>query len=228
MKAALVMPALNEEGSIGRVVAEAASDLIHEIIVVDNGSSDRTAEVAEAAGARVVRQAHKGYGYACSAGAAAAADLVDTLVFMDGDGSDDAGQVALLLEPLADDRADLVLGVRRRDLAQPGALLGHQRLGTLLTAGLIRLLYGVKISDLPPARAIRRSVLADLSMREMTFGWPVEMIVKSARRGLRIVEVPVVSRPRFAGQSKVSGTVRGTLMAAYYLPRTAIRYAWRD
>jgi len=228
MKAVLVMPALNEEGSIGRVVAEATSDLIHEIIVVDNGSSDRTAEVAEAAGARVVVENRRGYGYACSAGAAAAADTIDTIVFMDGDGSDDASQVPLLLKPLADGQADLVLGARRRDPAQPDALLAHQRLGTALTAGLIRLLYGLKISDLPPARAIRRSVLAELSMREMTYGWPVEMIVKCARRGHRIVEVPVSSRPRFAGQSKVSGTVRGTLMAAYFLPRTAIRYAWRD
>jgi hypothetical protein len=107
-------------------------------------------------------------------------------------------------------------------------MLGHQRLGTALTTGLIRLLYGVRITDLPPARAIRRSVLEGLSMREMTYGWPVEMVVKSARLGHRIVQVPVVSRPRFAGQSKVSGTVRGTIMAAYYLPSTAVRYAWRD
>ncbi len=228
MRVAVIIPALNEEGAVAHVIAGVPRDLVHQIIVVDNGSTDRTGEVAQTAGALVVREERRGYGYACAAGVAAAADGFDVLVFMDGDGSDDASQMSALIEPIERDEADLVLGSRVLGPAARGALLPHQRLGNGLTTGLVRLLYGQPITDLPPFKAIRRPVLVGLGMREMTYGWTVEMIVKCARRGHRIVEVPVATRPRIAGQSKVSGTIKGTLLAAYYLLGTTLKYAWSD
>jgi glycosyltransferase involved in cell wall biosynthesis len=219
---------LNEEEAVAHVIADVPRDLVDEVIVVDNGSTDRTGEVARAAGARVVREERRGYGYACAGGVTAAGDEFDVLVFMDGDGSDDAGQMQALIEPIERDEADLVLGSRVLGPAARGALLLHQRLGNGLTTALVRLLYGQRITDLPPFKAIRRPVLAELAMREMTYGWTVEMIVKCAKRGHRIVEVPVATRPRIAGQSKVSGTIKGTVSAAYYLLGTTLKYAWRD
>lgn len=228
MRVAVIIPALNEEEAVAHVIADVPGDLVHQVIVVDNGSTDRTGEVARSAGARVVREERRGYGYACAAGVAAAADGFDVLVFMDGDGSDEAGQMRALIEPIERDEAELVLGSRVLGPAARGALLPHQRLGNLLTAALVRLLYVRRITDLPPFKAIRRTVLDELAMGEMTYGWTVEMIVKCARRGHRIVEVPVATRPRIAGQSKVSGTIKGTVLAAYYLLGTTLKYAWRD
>ena len=228
MRVAVIIPALNEEEAVAHVLADVTWDLVHQVIVVDNGSTDRTGEVAQAAGARVVREERRGYGYACAAGVAAAADGFDVLVFMDGDGSDDAKQMWAIIEPIECDEADLVLGSRVLGPAARGALLPHQRLGNVLTTALVRLLYGQRITDLPPFKAIRRPVLDELGMGEMTYGWTVEMIVKCARRGHRIVEVPVAARPRIAGQSKVSGTIKGTVLAAYYLLGTTLKYAWRD
>jgi glycosyltransferase involved in cell wall biosynthesis len=233
LRVAVIIPALNEEASIVHVIAGMPHDRVDEVLVVDNGSTDRTAEVAQAAGAAVVREERRGYGYACAAGVAAVGAGVDALVFMDGDGSDDARQMGTLIEPLERDRADLVLGSRTlgaRHLGAParGALLPHQRLGNALTTALVRLLYGQRLTDLPPFKAIRRPLLTELNMSEMTYGWTVEMIVKCARRGHRIVEVPVSARPRLGGQSKVSGTIVGTVLAAYYLLGTTIRYAWRE
>jgi len=227
VKVAVIIPTLNEEESVAHVIADVPRDLVHDVIVVDNGSTDRTAEVAQRAGARVVREERRGYGYACAAGVAAAGDRSDVLVFMDGDGSDDTDQIGALIEPIERDEADLVLGSRVLGPAVRGALLPHQRLGNVLTTTLVRLLYGQWITDLPPFKAIRRPVLVELGMREMTYGWTVEMIVKCARCGCRIVEVPVAARPRIAGQSKVSGTLKGTALAAYYLLRTTFKYAWR-
>jgi glycosyltransferase involved in cell wall biosynthesis len=228
MKVALIIPALNEEESLVHVLPTIPRDLVDQVIVVDNGSTDRTGEVARAARARVVREERRGYGYACAAGVAAASDAFDALLFMDGDGSDDACQIGTLVAPLERDEADLVLGSRVLDQATTGALLPHQRLGNALTTTLIRLLYGQQLTDLPPLKVIRRGVLDSLHMREMTYGWTVEMIVKCARRGHRIIEVPATTRPRIAGRSKVSGTVVGTLLAAYYLLGTTIKYAWRE
>jgi glycosyltransferase involved in cell wall biosynthesis len=228
VKIAVIIPALNEEESIAHVIAEVPRDLVHEIVVVDNGSTDRTAEVARSAGAEVVREERRGYGYACAAGVASAGDRFDVLVFMDGDGSDDADQMRALVEPIGRDQADLVLGSRTLGPAARGALLPHQRLGNALTTALVRLLYGRRLTDLPPFKAIRRSLLAELGMREMTYGWTVEMIVKCARCDRRIVEIPVSARARIGGQSKVSGTIKGTILAAYYLLGTTIKYAWRD
>jgi glycosyltransferase involved in cell wall biosynthesis len=228
VRVAVIVPALNEEESVTHVIAGVPYDVADEVIVVDNGSTDRTAEVAQAAGARVVREERRGYGYACAAGVAAAGNRCDVLVFMDGDGSDDGAQMRALVEPIKSDEADLVLGSRALGSAARDALLPHQRLGNVLTTALVRLLYGQRITDLPPFKAIRRVVLIELDMHEMTYGWTVEMMVKCARRGYRIAEVPVTARPRIGGRSKVSGTVRGTILAAYHLLSATIKYAWRD
>lgn len=232
MRTAVIIPALNEEEALAHVLPGIPRDRVDQVIVVDNGSTDRTGEVARAAGARVVREERRGYGYACAAGVAAAGDWLDVLLFMDGDGSDDARHIRALTGPLERDEADLVLGSRTLQAASGGAargaLLPHQRLGNALTTALIRLLYRQRLTDLPPLKAIRRTVLASLGMREMTYGWTVEMIVKCARHQHRIVEVPVTTRPRIAGRSKVSGTVKGTILAAYYLLGTTIKYAWRE
>jgi len=230
MKTALIIPALNEEAVIARVVAEVPREQAQTVIVVDNGSTDRTAEQAAAAGATVVREERRGYGYACAAGVAWAnlqAEF-DVLAFMDGDGSDDAGQLPDLLAPLERGEAHLVLGSRVLGAAQRGALLPHQRLGNRLTTGLIHLLYGQRLTDLPPFKAVHRATLAELGMSEMTYGWTIEMIVKSAKRNAPIVEIPVSTRPRMGGQSKVSGTLKGTVLAAYYMLGTTIKYAWRE
>jgi MoaA/NifB/PqqE/SkfB family radical SAM enzyme len=225
MEITVIIPALNEEESIPHVLAGVPENLLNNVIVVDNGSSDRTADVAQMAGAQVVREERRGYGYACAAGVAAAGDEPDVLVFLDGDGSDDAGQIRALLEPIERGDADLVLGSRVPDSRAEGVLLPHQRLGNVIVTSLVRLLYGQRITDLPSFKAIRRPVLTDLEMREMTYGWTVEMIVKCAKRGYRIVELPADSRPRIAGQSKVSGTVKGTALAAYHLVGTTLKYA---
>jgi len=228
VRIAVIIPALNEQESIPQVVAELPRDLVQEVIVVDNGSTDQTAQVAKAAGARVVHQPQRGYGYACAAGAAAAQPEADVLVFMDGDGSDDGSQVQTLIEPIESGQADLVLGSRVLGPAAREALLPHQRLGNSLTTALIRLLYRRRITDLPPFKAIRRPILDELHMREMTYGWTVEMIVKCARLDHRIVEIPATARSRIGGVSKVSGTLKGTIMAAYYMLGTTIKYAWRN
>jgi glycosyltransferase involved in cell wall biosynthesis len=228
MHVALIIPALNEEQVIARVVAEVPREHVQRVIVVDNGSSDGTAAQAAAAGATVVREERRGYGYACAAGVAGAGDEPDVLAFMDGDGSDDAGQLPDLLAPLEAGEADLVLGSRVLGAAQQGAILAHQRLGNSLTTGLVRLLYGQRLSDLPPFKAIRRSVLVELGMSEMTYGWTIEMILKCAKKGVPIAEVPVSARPRMGGHSKVSGTLKGTVLAAYYMLGTTLKYAWRE
>jgi glycosyltransferase involved in cell wall biosynthesis len=232
MRVAAIIPALNEEEALLHVLPEIPGDAVDLVIVVDNGSTDRTGQVARAAGAHVVCEERRGYGYACAAGVAAAGQAFDALLFMDGDGSCDPADIPALLAPLERDEADLALGSRalggQRAVRGARALLPHQRLGNALTTALIRALYGQHLTDLPPLKAIRQPVLASLGMREMTYGWTVEMIVKCARRRHRIVELPAAARPRAAGVSKVSGTLKGTILAAYYLLGTTIRYAWRE
>ncbi|HSC28914.1 MAG TPA: glycosyltransferase family 2 protein [Vicinamibacterales bacterium] len=224
IRISVIIPALNEEGAIGSVVGEIARDRVHEIIVVDNASTDRTAEVAAAAGARVVHEPRRGYGAACRAGARAAVDA-DILVFLDGDRNEDPREMERVLSPVLTGAADLVIGSRVRDAA-PGTLTPQQRVGNRVVTILLRLLYGLRLTDIGPFRALPVSVLRDLDMQHETYGWPVEMVVKAARRGYRIVEVPVSCRPR-VGRSKVAGTVRGSVLAGYHLLLTTLRYAWR-
>jgi glycosyltransferase involved in cell wall biosynthesis len=224
---AVIIPALNEAGNIQRLVREVLATAPVQVIVVDNGSTDATAKEAGAAGAQVVHEPRRGYGYACAAGVvAAAAGAADILVFLDGDHSFLPGELPTLLAPILTGEADLVLGSRYRGHIAPGAMPPQQRFGNWLAARLMNRLYGLSVTDLGPYRAIRRSVLESLKMQEMTFGWPTEMMTKAARQGARIVEVPVSFHKRRAGRSKVSGTVRGTVLAAWYILGVTLRYAW--
>jgi len=225
MRIAVIIPALDEEAAIGGVVRAVPKDLVQEVIVVDNGSRDRTGEMAQAAGARVVREPTRGYGAACQAGVKAA-EGADLLVFLDGDGSDDPREIPALLRPIVEGRADLVLGSRTLGRSEEGALTTHQRLGNWFVLLLIRLLYGLRLSDLGPFRVVTASAIRSLEMEHRTYGWPVEMLVKAVKKGYRIVEVPTSCRKRI-GRSKVAGTVRGSLLAGFHLVSTALRYAWR-
>ena len=222
MRVSLIIPALNEADCLSALLAEIPAGLIDQTIVVDNGSTDRTAEVAQTAGALVIDEPRRGYGYACAAGAAAAEG--DVLVFMDGDGSFAPGELPDLLAPLHRVEADLVLGSRM--LRERVMMPDHQRAGNLIFAWLLRQRFGLKLTDLGPYRAICRELLMELNMQERTFGWPLEMIIKTARLQRMIVEVPVAYRPRFAGQSKISGTLRGSIQTAYRFLLVALRYAY--
>lgn len=227
MYVAVVIPARNEEEALPGVLAQIPAGVVDLVVVVDNGSIDRTAAVARAAGATVVHEPRAGYGYACAAGVRAAlAQGAEVLVFLDADGSFDAGQIPDLVAPLQAGQADLVLGSRPAGGMEPGAMPAHARFGNWLVARLMGLLYGLRVSDLGPFRAIRAGLLERLSMREMTFGWPTEMMVKAARLGGRVVEVPARYRVRRGGRSKVSGTVRGTLLATYFILWVTLRYAF--
>jgi glycosyltransferase involved in cell wall biosynthesis len=223
MMVTLIIPALNEAACIGPLLAELPAGLVQEVLVVDNGSTDDTAGAARQAGARVVSEPRRGYGFACAAGVAAARGEI--LAFMDGDASFIPGELGQLLAPLLHGSADLTLGTRLRGELALGAMPPHQRFGNWLVARLITLLYNVHLTDLGPFRAVRRDLLLALDMRERTYGWPVEMIVKAARQRVRIVELPVSYRPRLAGRSKVGGTLRGTVLATYRILRTTLRYA---
>jgi len=223
MRVTAVIPARNEEGAIGKVIEALPRRLVQQVIVVDNGSTDLTADVARAAGAVVVEDPRPGYGRACAAGVAAAGDA-EVILFLDGDYSDFPEEAPGILAPILDGTADLVIGSRLRGAREPGALPLHQLFGNWLVSRLMGLLYGMRITDLGPFRAIRADLLASLGMREMTYGWPTEMMVKAARGGARIVEVPVSYRKRI-GRSKISGTIRGTVLATYYIVGVTLRYA---
>jgi glycosyltransferase involved in cell wall biosynthesis len=209
----VIIPALNEAESIGRVVGEMPWGRIAECIVADNGSTDGTVEIARAAGARVVESA-RGYGAACKAGADAAVAGSDILVFMDGDGSDVIADLDRLVGPIERDEADFVIGSRMRGRREPGSMLASQVFAGWLVGRLLRLTQGVRYTDMGPFRAIRRSCLERLQMAEMTYGWNLEMQVKACQHGLRIVEVPVDYRRRLGGTSKVSGDLGASLRAA--------------
>jgi glycosyltransferase involved in cell wall biosynthesis len=225
VKISVIIPACNEEQAIGEVVRAVPIDGIHEIVVVDNGSTDETATQATIAGARVVFESRPGYGSACLAGAQAAADA-DVLVFLDGDRSDDPCQLETVAGPILEDRADLVIGSRIQGVLEKGAMPLHGRLGNRFIVFLLRLLYGVNITDMGSFRAIRSQTLFDLKMEQMTYGWPVEMVVKAARQGLRIHSVPINYRRRI-GKSKVTGTIRGTILATYYMFMVPLKYLFR-
>ena len=206
----VVIPALNEEDSIGQVIAE-IPDWVDRILVADNGSTDRTAERAREAGAEVVDAPQRGYGSACLAGIAAAGET-DILIFVDGDLADYPERMATLVDPVVYDGVDMVIGSRVLGGAEVGALTATQRFGNWLACRLIRLFWGVRHTDLGPFRAIRRAALDRLAMEDRDFGWTVEMQVKAAQQGMRVVEVPVPYRRRI-GTSKISGTIRGTIRA---------------
>jgi glycosyltransferase involved in cell wall biosynthesis len=220
-RATVIIPALDEAGVIGALVSRVPPDLVDEVVVVDNGSSDDTAREAAKAGARVVSEPRRGYGAACWAGVSALDATATVAVFLDGDGSQRPEELARVLAPLEADRADLVLGARAPSADHPW----HARLGTRGVAAFVSWRYQQRITDVPPFRAIRVPLLRRLHMRDRAFGWPVEMVVKAAALGARIVEVPVSHEPRMAGRSKVSGSLVGSARAAYGFLRAALRAA---
>jgi len=224
MRVTAIIPALDEEEAIGETVAHLDRGLVQEIIVVDNGSRDHTADRAAAAGARVVFESRRGYGSACLAGVKSS-QSAEVVVFLDGDGSDVPEDLPRILAPILRDEADLVLGSRIRGRPEPGSLSAHQIWGNRVVLTLLRLLYGVRLTDFGPFRAIRMEALTRLGMSHPTYGWPIEMVVKAAKSDVRIAEVPVNYRRR-VGRSKVAGTVRGSLLAGYHLIATVLRYAW--
>ena len=223
-RVAVVIPALDEEAAIGRVLAE-VPDWVDRIVVADNGSRDRTAEVARAAGATVVTEPERGYGAACLAALAAVGDP-DIVVFLDGDYSDHPAEMAALVDPIAEGRAALVVGSRVLGVLEPGALTPQQLFGNWLATRLIRMIWGVAYTDLGPFRAVAAPALARLVMSDRTYGWTVEMQIKAAVLGLASLEVPVSYRRRI-GVSKVSGTVKGTILAGWKILSTIARYGLR-
>ena len=209
----VIIPALNEEASIGKVLADIPRDGIAEVIVVDNGSSDGTAAAARRAGAAVLTEPRRGYGYACMTGIARATERsVPIIAFLDGDYSDYPEDLNLVLRPIRTEGYDMVIGSRMMGEREPGAMLPQGVFGNWLATSLIRLFWGARFTDLGPMRAIRREALERLRMREPAYGWTVEMQIKAARTGLRSTEVPVRYRKRI-GESKVTGTLSGTLKA---------------
>ncbi|MGE5321477.1 MAG: glycosyltransferase family 2 protein [Actinomycetota bacterium] len=222
MRVSVVIPTHNEAQAIGRVLGDLPSDLVTEVIVVDSNSSDGTPAIAAQMGARVIQEPRRGYGRACLTGFANAS-TPDVIVFLDGDYSDRPSELPILLAPVIEDRADITMGSRLGTNRNSGAMPWHAAFGNRLAAGLIRLLYGLEISDLGPFRALRADVLRALALEETTYGWPVEMILKGSRAGFRIVEVPVSYYPRI-GRSKISGTVKGTIGAAWFILSRIVRY----
>ncbi len=233
-RVAVIIPALNEEQSVGATLEElaqvsaSAGKALAQVIVVDNGSTDHTAEVARAHDAHLVVEARRGYGHACLAGVAALDSSTTIVVFMDADGSDDPADLPRLLEPIADGAADLVLGSRLLGEHEPGALTSQQELGNRLATRLLRAFFGARYTDLGPFRAIRREALERLGMHDTNFGWTVEMQIRATQQRLRVQEVPVRYRRRRAGKSKVSGTFRGSLLAGAKILWTILRYRFSN
>jgi glycosyltransferase involved in cell wall biosynthesis len=221
---AVIIPALNEEESIGRVIAAIPEMLLPDVIVVDNGCTDRTAEIARSHGARVVSEPHRGYGAACLAGLAALEDA-DVVAFLDADFSDDPARLSDLIAPIADGRADFVMGSRMLGNCEPGALPPHSRFGNWLAGLILTHLYGQPTTDLGPFRAIRRTTLDQLHMQDRGFGWTMEMQAKAARLRLRTIEIPVPYRRRI-GRSKITSSLRASLQAGVIILSTAFRLLW--
>lgn len=222
----VVVPALNEAESIAAVVRDClATNLPREVIVVDNGSIDRTADNARAAGARIISETKAGYGRACAAGIRGLSPECEIVVFLDGDGSDCPEMMAELVQPIVSCEKDFVIGSRTRGKRERGSMNLQQRFAGRLAGWLVSILYGVRYTDMCPFRAIRRVALDRLSMREETYGWNLEMQMKAARGGLRILEIPVNHRCRTGGVSKVSGTLRGSIVAGARIVATLLRIA---
>lgn len=222
----VIIPAINEEKAIGKVIEEIPKNLVKEIIVVDNGSRDATAAMARSLGVTVLEEGRKGYGYACLKGIdylKQSKTPTGIVVFLDGDHSDYPGQMPSLVAPIMDGKADMVIGSRALGKRQKGSMTIPQRFGNWLSTKLIKIIYGAKFTDLGPFRAIRYHTLVDLNMRDQTFGWTVEMQLKIAKLSLPFVEIPVDYRKRI-GKSKVSGTISGTLMAGYKILYTIFKH----
>src|SRR5215212_1903917 len=221
----VIIAALNEEAAIAKVIDSVPRNLADEIIVVDNGSKDRTAEVAAAAGARVVKEPIPGYGRAFRAGLRSIAPKCDVVVFLDGDGSDCPEMMDRLVNPISEGKADFVIGSRTRGNREAGSMNFHQVLAGYGIGFMLRILYGVRSTDMGPFRAIRRVTLDRLGLREETYGWPLEMQMRAARARVRTIEVPVDYRRRAGGHSKIAGTVRGSVLAATRILITLARIA---
>ena len=225
MRVSVIIPTHNEARAIGRVLADLPVDQVTEVIVVDSNSNDGTPEIAASMGARVIQEPRRGYGRACLTGLAAT-NSPDIVVFLDGDYSDRPSELPILLEPIIQGDADITIGSRLRQQRIRAALPWHQAFGNRLAAGLIRVLYRLAITDLGPFRAGRADVLRALALEEATYGWAVEMILKGAINGFRVVEVPVSYYPRI-GKSKIGGTVKGTVGAAWFILSLTLRYYFR-
>jgi len=224
----VIIPAYNEEKSIEKVIRDIPKEWVQDIIVVDNNSDDQTFAAAKRAGVTVLQEPQQGYGKACLTGIAYAltkntGQKPEIIVFLDGDYSDYPQEMPLLLKPILENKADLVIGSRALGKREKGAMLPQQLFGNWLATTLLRLLYGARFTDLGPFRAIRTNKLIQLQMQDQTYGWTVEMQLKAAKLGLRSVEVPVSYRKRI-GFSKISGTVKGTLLAGYKIILTIFRY----
>jgi glycosyltransferase involved in cell wall biosynthesis len=227
MRNALIIPALNEEPVIGQMLQAVPRSLYSTVIVVDNGSTDRTSELASAHGAIVLREPERGYGAACLRALAALPQDIEAVVFMQADLSEDPEEARLLLDPIAAGGADLVIGSRTMGTADPGALLPHQEFGNWVATSLIRLFYGHHYTDLGPFRAIRRDVLERLSMRDRNYGWTIEMQIRALEEGLRVMEIPIRYRNRVAGVNKVSGNLTASFKAGYKIISTILRLYFR-
>jgi glycosyltransferase involved in cell wall biosynthesis len=220
----VIIPAFNEQGAIGKVVRAIPKDIVTEVVVVNNGSSDNTVKVAYEAGATVLTEVAKGYGYACLKGIDyLKSSPPDVVVFMDGDYSDYPEEIADLLGPIKHNETDLVIGSRVLGNREKGSLTPQQVFGNWLATSLLHLFYNVKFTDLGPFRAIRFNKLIELEMTDKTYGWTVEMQLKAAKNGLKCAELPVRYRRR-VGQSKVSGTIKGSVMAGYKILVTIFKY----
>lgn len=223
MRVCAVIPALDEEASVGGVVRDVLrTGLVERVVVGDNGSSDATAAIAAEAGADVVVVPERGYGAACAGAVERLGDACDVIVFLDADGSDDPAEIARLLEPIEQGRADLVIGSRALGEVEPGALTPQQRFGNRLATFMIRVLWGHRYTDLGPFRAIRKGTYDAIGMEDRRYGWTVEMQIRALQIDARVIEVPVSYRKRI-GRSKISGTVRGVLLAGYWIVTTILR-----
>jgi len=220
---ALIVPVLNEADTIADVVRAVPRDVVDEVIVVDGGSTDETVARARAAGARVILEPRSGYGSACLAGVGATKHPV--VAFIDGDGSDDPAEIHRLVAPILAGEQDFVIGSRARGVRERGSMGLHQLIAGHIAGFFMRALYGVRYTDMCPLRAIRRDALERLGMREKTYGWNLEMQMRAARAGLRILELPVGHRNRAGGASKVAGSLKGSLKASWQITSTLVRIA---
>ncbi len=222
----VIIPAYNEENSIAKVIADIPTGLVHQVIVVNNNSNDDTEVNARSAGAIVLKEKRPGYGYACLKGIEYIKNMQpspDIVVFIDADYSDHPGEMPLLLKPILQDGVDLVIGSRALGKKEKGSMTLQQLFGNWLATRLLKIIYGVSFTDLGPFRAIRYHKLMQLNMQDTTYGWTVEMQLKAAKIGFKIIEVPVSYRKRI-GFSKISGTLKGTVLAGYKIITTIFKY----